>query len=504
VRAAELKETEKMLAVHREIEWPPHSAAEEVAELDELERTMNLERERQRAWSAKSRAYFEELDIETGDLIEYADQGHPLTGLLHVQALFEHADDSGLWAERIIPMALQEPDDLIPAILRGDPVYVAWADMLDVRVARRQSPVIRAWEYEQQREQQRREAATRAEFEAQVEREVVRRAVLEEAKRRARGVREEALPEGLALDAFLNTDLAEDTYIIENLLPTGGNALLAAAAKSGKSTMVHNLIRSFVDGDTFLGEFGVNQFRNVGLLDFELSAKMIQSWLAEHEIEHAERVKVFPMRGRTGTFDILDPQVRSKWAEALRGVDVLILDPLLPVLAALGLDHNSEVAPFLDAFDALKSEAGISEGIIVHHYGHGAQRATGDSRLLGWPDALWDVSWDDPEDFGSLRLFHARGRDVDVPRTPLKLDGRRLSLDGTVSTVRQDIRLEKVLDFLRANPESDRDTILAAGLKGVNTSTFHSVTREAIEGGRITAQTVGKGRKLYSAGARKD
>ncbi|GMA89619.1 hypothetical protein [Homoserinibacter gongjuensis] len=41
---------------------------------------------------------------------------------------------------------------------------------------------------------------------------------------------------------------------------------------AGKSTTVHNLLRSLVDGDDFLGEFAVTTARKVALLDFERSA----------------------------------------------------------------------------------------------------------------------------------------------------------------------------------------------------------------------------------------
>ena len=499
LRAEQLNEDEWELKRERKAANGPDP------ELDEWAHELQLERAKQEEWGAKVRTGFLGLDAQPGDLVGYTLVPDPhFDYSLPRHVILDRADADAIWGEQTDPYTLRQPGTTAPEILTREPEVLLWANVNKVWIASRQPSTITTREHQRERERQRQrerqQAAERAMREAAVEAEVRRRSIIEEAKRRMRDSRAEEMPEGLTLATFLDRDLNEESYTIEGLLPTGGNVLLSAAAKSGKTTMTHNLIRSLVDGDPFLGNFAVNRNRTVGLLDFELSPKMMQTWLGEHDIEHTDRVKVFSMRGHTASFDILDPARRSEWADLLRGVDVLILDPLLPVLAALGLDHNSEAGSFLAAFDALKAEAGISEGIIVHHYGHGAQRATGDSRLLGWPDALWDVSWDDPEDFSSLRLFHARGRDVDISKTPMRLDGRRLTLDGTVSTARQDIQLEKVLAFLRAHPDSDRNAILAAGLRGVNSSSFHAVTREAIEDGRIAVRIEGRGRKLYSVG----
>ena len=50
----------------------------------------------------------------------------------------------------------------------------------------------------------------------------------------------------------------EVAYRIAGLWPSGGNVVLAAQYKTGKTTLVHNLIRSLSDGTPFLGKYHVD------------------------------------------------------------------------------------------------------------------------------------------------------------------------------------------------------------------------------------------------------
>lgn len=58
--------------------------------------------------------------------------------------------------------------------------------------------------------------------------------------------------------------------------------------------------------------------------------------------------------------------------------------------------------------------------MIVHHMGHTAQRSRGDSRIQDWPDAIWKLVREDPDDEFSPRYFSATGRDVEVQQGLLR------------------------------------------------------------------------------------
>lgn len=201
-----------------------------------------------------------------------------------------------------------------------------------------------------------------------------------------------------------------------------------------------------------------------------------------------------PCVGGRGRFAITDDAVRAKWARKLSdaGAEVLIIDPLRPILRALKLDEWREIGIFLDAFDALKAEAGIREGLVAHHHGHDAQRAAGDSSFEGWGDAIWNLTRDNPDDQRSFRFFDACGRDVDVEPGLVSLyDEHRLAFArSSVAEAKQTAARDALIEWLRTQSEPKKKAdILAAHLRGVTGKTFTKVAGEAEEAGEITVDT---------------
>ncbi len=267
------------------------------------------------------------------------------------------------------------------------------------------------------------------------------------------------LPPVVSLRKFLAEPDTDAEYRICELMPTGSNVVLTAQFKAGKSTLIANLTRALVDAEPFLGMFEATRpASRVVLIDNELDPRTMRRWLRDQNITHTDRVDVLPLRGRVGTFDLTDPVIRSQWAQLIGPADVLIFDCLRPVLDALGMDENHDAGRFLVAFDALKAEAGIEEGIIVHHMGHTGERSRGDSRILDWPDVTWRIvrESDDP---ASPRYFSAFGRDVDVKEGLLtyNADTRALTLtEGSRRDTRDIEALDAVIplvsEYVTAHP----------------------------------------------------
>lgn len=244
------------------------------------------------------------------------------------------------------------------------------------------------------------------------------------------------LPPLIRLDEFLSVPDEDVTHRVAGLWPIGGRVVLSAQHKAGKTTLSGNLLRSLVDGSLFLGAFEVEPVVRVVLIDNELDQKMLRHWLRDQGVENAVAVDLIPLRGRTGTFDILDPGMRTRWAKHIGSADVLIFDCLRPALDALGLSEDKDAGRFLEALDELTYEAGIAETLVVHHMGHSGERSRGDSRILDWPDAVWklikDAEDDEEESAQPRRYFTAYGRDVDQPEALLVFDAstRHLSIAG--------------------------------------------------------------------------
>lgn len=276
--------------------------------------------------------------------------------------------------------------------------------------------------------------AAQRRWEADVQIEARRLAVQDEARRQYNQAKAQHVLDGLnppmPLEDFLAVEYPPTRWVLEGLQPVGTRALLAAQAKSGKTTTVANLIKALADGEPFLGKFFTHFTGAITLIDDELDDRMLQRWLANAGIANTGRVKVKTLRGRLHQFNIVDDDTRAQWAEALQGTDYLILDCLRPVLDGCGLDENHEAGIFLNAFDALLTEAGIDSGLLVHHMGHGAARSRGDSRIMDWPDSLWKLTKADPENLASKRYFEAFGREVNVDKQPLHYEAGALTVEG--------------------------------------------------------------------------
>lgn len=321
--------------------------------------------------------------------------------------------------------------------------------------------------------------------------EVHRMTIRQEAARRvaARAQSDPWPPDELA--ALLDEADEDPEYRIAGLLPTGAHAVLAAAYKAGKSTMVGNLIRCLVDGAPFLGRYAVNRpAERVLLIDFELDKRTLKRWLRDQVITCTHRVDVLSLRGQASSFNILDPATRKQWARRLEGADVVILDCLRPAMDALGLDEHREAGKFLVAFDELLADIGAEEAVIVHHMGHDGERSRGDSRIQDYPDVTFKILREEKDDPASARYFSAYGRDVDVPEQQLGFDPetRHLSINGgSRRSGALDGRIDAVLEFLQNSSAPVSKTGLRAALKGDQKLTAKAID-EAVQRGILRAE----------------
>lgn len=310
----------------------------------------------------------------------------------------------------------------------------------------------------------------------------------------------QAKPQPQMLDDMLAIPDEDATYRIENLLPTGGRALLAAQFKAGKTSMMGNLIRALVDGGSFLGTFPVEVVDRITLIDTELDENMLRRWLRDQGIRNTHKVQVFCLKGKLSTFDIMNGHTRALWANDIRGSQFVILDCLRPCLDALGLSEDKDAGKYLVAWDALITEADAAESVVVHHVGHVGERSRGDSRLLDWADVNWKIvkesqqEGSDPADVadGGRRFFSAHGRDVNVPEGTLVWNADNRSL-----TYREGGRkIVKTLDTIEVIRTILSDPIYRSGIgvvalteklqaEGIGKTTARNAIKKAIEEGIV-------------------
>jgi hypothetical protein len=269
----------------------------------------------------------------------------------------------------------------------------------------------------------------------------------------------------------------EPRYAIEKVLSEEGNAMISAQWKSGKTTLVLEVIRALCDEDKFLGVYDVRTSGNVALWNYELSKDMMDGWLRDTNMQRPERLRRLNLRGNRIP---LETKQGQEWAIrwlAEREIRTWIIDPAVRAMIGWGSESsNDDVTVFTDALDTIKARAGVSEMIIAHHTGRaemeaGTERARGATRWDDWPDARWILTRQTPPlETRFLRMMDRNGGEL--PERALAYDRnlRRVSLvgdgDPLAGTSRQTAAEAafrvKVLEFVTVNPGLGQNAIMRA------------------------------------------
>lgn len=272
---------------------------------------------------------------------------------------------------------------------------------------------------------------------------------------------------GSLADELLLPD-TEAQWRIHGLLGAGHNAVLIAGRKAGKTTMVNEFVRAYVDGEPFLGTQEVTRAAGgVAVFNYEVDEAQYRRWLRDVGIRHTERVHVLHLRGRS--LPLVNSRVRA-WVTAWlreRGVSAWVVDPYSRAYIGSVDNGNDEakVSAFLDTLDVIKADAGISELVMPVHTPkgraeEGEETAIGSQRLEAWPDVMWFLTRD-----GDRRFIRAEGRDVLFRESALQFDEstRRLSVElfgQDRKATRLGANVDKLIRFIRANPECTQNDII--------------------------------------------
>jgi hypothetical protein len=276
----------------------------------------------------------------------------------------------------------------------------------------------------------------------------------QEAKRILRN--EKAQPVPVPDDGDLTHDLAEPDedvlYTVDELFPHGGNGLVVASYKVGKTTLALNLIKALADGEPFLGRFPVQLDGRVCYWNYEMNAAQVRRWFRDLAVQHPERV-ARPWHLRGYTLRIWEDGVRAQVVEWLRRHEVKfwIVDPAARAWSGLVVNENdnSQMEQFTTALDTVKREAEISDLLLVTHQGRqqfddDQERSRGATRLEDWMDFGWYYTKD--------RFLRATGRDVDVAAFKVDGDKWRLRAGAAREEHRLDDGVRKVCEKCLAEP----------------------------------------------------
>lgn len=267
-------------------------------------------------------------------------------------------------------------------------------------------------------------------------------------------------PDAGYLSEFLGRE-QEETWRIDQLLPSSGRMLLTAQRKLGKTTLTGNLSRSLLTGEPFLGRFDVRRLDGcVVALNYEVTPQQYGRWMADLGVP-ADRLYVINMRGRRNL--LADAEGREGLAELIRKHEgeALIVDPFGRAYTGRSQNDAAEITLWLGDLDRVAEASGAQELIVTAHAGWGSpDRTRGSSGIEDWPDVIVTMT---SQSFNEPRFLKAEGRDVNIPEDRLDYDPetRRLSLAGAGS--RSELREADVIEGLAA-----RVAVAVAEEPGIN------------------------------------
>lgn len=222
-------------------------------------------------------------------------------------------------------------------------------------------------------------------------------------------------------------------YTIKELHPRGGNGLIAAQYKVGKTTLILNLARSWADDEPFLDEFEMStDGGNLAIFNYELTEQQFLDYARPLGLRHPERISVLHLRGKR--FDLRSPRAFD-WAAdwlAERDCTGLILDPFGAAARLRNENDNSEARMWLlDCVDPLKEASGVVDLWLPAHTGRGeaeegGEHVRGASSVDDWADVRWlytkqfEVK-EDGRKYGQ-RYLRADGRGVSVSERQIGFD----------------------------------------------------------------------------------
>jgi len=295
----------------------------------------------------------------------------------------------------------------------------------------------------------------------------------------------------------------DPTWAVDQLIPTGGNVLLTAAYKSGKTTMVNNLVKSLVDGNSFLGTFDISAHAGrVVVFNYEVDERTYRRWIRNASIENMHQVTLVHLRGRRMPMTV--QHVQDEIVEILTKLQcqTWIVDPFARAFSGSGDENsNSDVGVFLETLDVIKERAGVENMILTTHTGraqeNGIERARGATRIDDWADVRWILT----KSSDGTRFISASGRDVELEESKLDWDeeSRQMTIGNMdMKTYNLQSIEDKICTFVMTNPDCKTGDIKAA-ISGKDDLILKALST-AVATGKLTYTEMGRA-KFYRSTA---
>src|SRR5262245_42241363 len=283
---------------------------------------------------------------------------------------------------------------------------------------------------------------------------------------------------------FLNEPEEQVQWLVEKHLPLGGDSLLVAKPKVGKSTLARCCALAVARGEEFLG---CKTTKGAVLyLALEEKRTEVRRHFQAMGIRHDEPIFIFCATSPADGMALLCKAINEH-----RQV-LVIVDPLFRFVRVRDVNDYAAVTNALEPLHALARESG-AHVLAVHHIGKGDRQGgdavLGSTALFAAVDTLLTMKRNDK--YRTLSTIQRYGTDLDEITLEYNQDTRTLT--AGVARAEADLReAEKaVLEFLKTQAEAiDERTIQDAidGRKGTKSKAL----RRLAETQRIERTGTGK------------
>lgn len=199
----------------------------------------------------------------------------------------------------------------------------------------------------------------------------------------------DGMPVITAADSWAPDLQPTPTYLVDQVFGVGSVNLVAAGAKTGKSTIITDLVASLINAAPWLGH-AVPEAHKVLWISPENGLEYDRRLWMRRGIDRNPNLLHADLEKSPIGFAITDPVIRAKWVESIKasGANILVIDGLSAIMSALGLEENStqEATRFMALLKQLRIEAGLDAIFISHHKNK--------SGLLRGSGAIWDQASD--------------------------------------------------------------------------------------------------------------
>lgn len=285
-------------------------------------------------------------------------------------------------------------------------------------------------------------------------------------------------------DLFLERE-ESTSWLVDDLLPSGGFSILVAKPKVGKSTLARTLMLCVSNGEDFLDR-AVTQGAVIYLCLEEKRAEVKKHFLAMGASGNEE---IYIYAGSSPTDAI--KQIQGA-VEGLKPV-LVVIDPLFRLAKVKDGNDYVQVTNALDPLLRLARDTG-THVLCVHHSPKGERgvedAVLGSQAIFGSVDTLLVMKRH--EHYRTLQTRQRYGNDLEETTMNFNKETRIVSLGETRQEEDANTVRNTIMDFLSTQSEPVTETIITNEVEG-RTTIKRKTLRELVEKGSVKRD--GKGGK---------